>query len=238
MIKNYTFHRLAGLNAVKACLLVVVVGMMAMAGCKSSTTELPSTGALSIVNTSPTSATYDVYVDDSKINTGALPFGGQLKYGSYLAGNHTVKITIAGRGESLFTKGVSTSPKSYTTLYLVNRPTNFDALVVSDDVSATSTANAFIRFVNVSPDASAMDLKIKDGNALFTGKTYKTASGFTQLAAGKYTFEIKDANGVVKATLTDISVGANTYYTILARGLITPASSEESAFSGQVIVHQ
>ncbi|MEE1946590.1 DUF4397 domain-containing protein [Pedobacter sp. KR3-3] len=238
MIKNYTPNRLARLTVVKACLLFVLVGMMALAGCKGTSTELPSTGALSIVNTSPTSATYDVYVDDVKINNGALPFGGQLKYGSYVSGNHGVKIMIAGRAESLLTKGISIAPQTYTTFYVINRPVNFDALVVTDDVSTTSTTNAFIRFVNVSPDAPAMDLKIKDGNSLFTGRAYKTASGFTQLAAGKYTFEIRDANGVVKATLTDISVGANSYYTILARGLMTPANSEENAFSGQVIVHQ
>lgn len=238
MIKNYTFNPFIKLNHLKACFLFVFVGMMALTGCKGSSTELPSAGALSVVNTSPTAATYDVYVDDIKFNTAALPFGGQVKYGQYLTGNHGVKITVAGRGEVLLTKSVSIAASSYTTFYLIDRPSNFDALIVSDNISTAATDKASIRFVNTSPDAPALDLTIKGGNSLFTGKTYKSASAFTQLAPGKYTFELKDTGGAVKATLTDITVGAGTYYTILAKGLITPANGDENAFGAQVIVHQ
>lgn len=230
MIKNYT--------SVKACLFFVLVGLITLAGCKKSSTTTQSIGNLSMVNASPTSATYDVYADDVKMNGAALPFGGQIKYLPFLSGDHTFRFTVAGRGETLFTKTTSIAQNAYVSFYLINRASSFDAFVVSDDLSASSTDKAFVRLVHVSPDAPAMDLAVKGGSAIFTGKAYKTSSGFAQLSPAKQTYEIKDANGVVKATLTDITFTAGRYYTILVSGFVTPANSEEKAFNAQVILHQ
>jgi hypothetical protein len=50
--------------------------------------------------------------------------------------------------------------------------------------------------------------------------------------------QIKDAaTGTVRATLTDIDISAGRYYTIIARGLLSPGTNDQP-FSGQSIINQ
>ncbi|MFI5451613.1 DUF4397 domain-containing protein [Pedobacter sp. UC225_61] len=238
MKEIYLTTPLKKLPQLKIYFSLILISLTTLISCKKTTIESSNLVAFSVVNASPTFATYDVYLNDGKLNSVALPFGGSTKYGQYTAGTQNIKFTTSGRSESLLTKSISLTPNIYQTFYLIDRPGSLDGLLVTDDVSANSNDKAFIRFINLSPDAPALDLTVTNGTSLITGKAYKAASPFTTLASGTYSFDLKDGAGSVKATLPNAVLTAGKYYTIISRGLINPANSLEHPLSIQVILHQ
>lgn len=210
----------------KSALLVFAV--IAISSCKKQETDTNTYAVISFFNASPSFSTYDIYVNDTQANGTAIPFGGAISYAQRVSGTYTVKYTISGRAESVLTKSISLSPNTYYTYFLINKTSELDALLVTDDLSATSTTNAFVRFINLSPDSPAQDLAINGGATITTNKAYKATSAFAPLAAGKYTFNVKETTGgTVKASLTDVTLAAGTYYTIISRGLNNPGNLEQ-----------
>lgn len=193
-----------------------------------------------VVNASPGLGTYNVYANEQIMNniTSAIPFGGTIAYKTFSPGKHTFKFTTAGSITSLFTKEISVNANEVSSYYLIGKPGQLDGLLVFDanqDVSLST--KSFIRFINLSPDAPALDLNIVGAANVTTNKAYKAYSNYAEVEAKKYSFEIKDsATGVVKATLTDVDFAAGRYYTIIARGLVSPGVNEQP-FSAQSIIN-
>jgi hypothetical protein len=210
---------LAKFYAVMALTAIICLG-----SCKKEETDDTPYTAISVVNASPTVTTYDIYLGTSKLNGVAIPAGGSVGYSQRVAGAYDLKYTIAGRTETAYTTPVNLATNAYHSFFLVGRTAALDGFLTTDDLSAVSETNAFIRFVNVSPDAPALDLFVKGGNAVVTNKTFKTASAFTQIAAGTYTFDVKvNSSGAVQTSTESVKLAANTYYTVIVKGLNTPA---------------
>jgi hypothetical protein len=234
MSNLFTFVLNQSLRA-KFYAVVALMGIISLGACKKEETDDTPYTALAIINASPTVSTYDIYLGSTKINSVAIPFGGGMAYSQRVANAYDLKFSIAGRAESAYTKSVSLAKDVYQTFFLVGRTAALDGFLTTDDLSATSTTNAYVRFVNVSPDAPALDLFIQAGNAVVTNTAFKNASGFIPIAAGTYIFDVKQS-GVVKTSTESVTLGANTYNTILVKGLITPAAGGiELPLGAQVI---
>ena len=219
--------------------LALVVCLSILSSCKKTETDTTPYTAVAIYNASPTATTYDVYLGSTKLNNAALPLGGGVAYSQQVAGSYDVKFTIAGRGENAYTKTVNLTQNNYHSFYLIGKPNAFDGIFLTDDLSATSTTHAFVRFVNLSPDAPALALAITGGAAVATPQTYKGVSSFVQVAAGTYSFDVKDnLTAAVKTTLTGVNLVANGHYTIFANGLIVPTSATEIALGAQIVVNK
>lgn len=219
--------------------LVAIAAVTLISACGKNDTQVTEYGSLSIYNASPTGATYDVYINGSKLNSAALPYAGGVKYTQLIAGTYETKFTVASETASIYTKAsISVSNNSVSTLYLTGTTGNFDGLLVSDNFTGTSTDKAYVRFINLSPDAPALDLKIKDATTdLTTNKAYKTNSGFAAVDAGAKTFEIKQTGTTTVKATVDRTLVNGSFYTIIAGGKVTPGANER-AFNGQVILHQ
>ncbi|WP_113638567.1 DUF4397 domain-containing protein [Nubsella zeaxanthinifaciens] len=217
-----------------------VAAIALVSACGKSDTEIPNIGSLSVYNTSPTLSSYDVYINGSRFNAAALPYAGGVKYTQLTEGTYEAKFTVSGETTSIYTKSnIAVGNNSFYTLYLTGTSGNFDGLLITDDFSNTSTEKAYVRFINLSPDAPALDLGIKDATtSLATNKAYKTYSGFVAVDPGAKVLEIKLNNGgTVKASI-DKTLVKNTFYTVIAGGKVTPSTDLERQFNGQVIQHQ
>lgn len=219
--------------------MLIGMALVALSSCKKTETDTNAYTAITVYNASPTAATYDVYLGDTKLNTAALPLGGSVAYSQQLVGAYNLKFTTAGRSESLITKSVNLTQNTYHSFFLVGKPNAFDGVLVTDDLTATSTTSAFVRFVNLSPDAPALFLSITGGAAIATSQTYKGVSAFVQVPAGSYSFDVKDnATSAVKTTLPGITLIANGHYTVIARGLIAPLVGTEIGLGAQIIANK
>ena len=200
--------------------------------------EVETYSYLSITNSSPTLGTYNIYLDGNQSNaSGALAFGGMMAYGTLTSGEHTLKFTTESNTDALLTKTITMEDNGIYSAFLIDRAENMDLLVVKDDLSTASTEKAFVRFINLSPDAPSLDLSVAEGEALISGKTYKSASSFQTIDPNTYTFNIKDqSTGLTIATVANQELTAGRYYTIISKGMVT-AGDTDQPFGAQLIIN-
>ncbi|MFC3561844.1 DUF4397 domain-containing protein [Pedobacter jamesrossensis] len=217
--------------------VITAMGISTISSCAKTDNTDTTISYLRTVNASPSLATYNAYLNGNIITSASLPFAGSTAYTSRAAGTYTLKFTSGSSTESLFAKDISLNQNTSYSYYLANKPAQLDGLLISDDLSMPATDKAYIRFINLSPDAPALDL-IKTGTttSYATNKTYKTATSFVAVDAGTYSLDVKDtATGVVKLTKTDAIFAAGYHYDVICGGLITPANDTERPLSLQVL---
>jgi len=190
-----------------------------------------------VINMAPTLGTYNVFFNGSALTTAALPFVGSTAYTSRNAATYSLKFTTESSTESLLTKNVTLSASAYQSFYLINKPGSLDILAITDDLTMPATDKAYIRFVNVSPDAPAFDLaKTGAATSLTTNKTFKTASGFIAVDPGTFTFDLKETSGgKAKAVSESTSFLAGYHYDLIAGGLVNPANDTERSLRLHVL---
>jgi len=236
--KSYTKSSYS--NSFIICIVAIIILLLTllMQSCKNDPAPNPDLSLVSVTNASPTLATYNFYLNQSKVNSGALPFGGVVPYFRLSPGEFTGKLTTETSTESLLSETLKFETGKIYSLFIIGKATSLDYLVVNDDIKVPAAEKAFVRFINLSPDAPALNLAFKDSVAVATDKAYKAASDFVEVPAKLYTFEIKDkASGAVKKELKDIDIKKGKVYTIISKGMITPEGTEH-AFNGQVITNQ
>lgn len=206
--------------------------------CSKDPAPVPELAYLSITNTSPTPATFNIYVDQTRINTGgAVSFGGSSGYLQMSPGSHNIKFTTASSLESVFAKNISLEVNTVTSLFLIDKEANMDFLQVKDEIGNLTSTKAFVRFINLSPDAPALDLAIKDGAVVIADKSYKTSSVFVEIEAKTYIFEFRNKTSQTTTTLESTEFKAGKSYTIISTGLISPGDTGQP-FGSKIILNQ
>lgn len=228
-------------NSMKTRLTAVallILGTLTFQSCKKSDPPvLPDSGFMSVVNTSPTTATYNFYMNDNRLNMNALPFEGGLGYFQLNTGDYNAKFTIATNTTSVITKKITIAKDKIYTLFLIDKSDKLDYLVTTDDLSK-NTDKAFVRFINLSPDAASLDLAVKGGATIVGDKAYKAVSDFVEIDPKAYEFSIKNKGAAdAKLNLASVDVIKGKYYTVIATGLTTPGT-DGKAFSGKVITNR
>ncbi|TDQ11349.1 DUF4397 domain-containing protein [Pedobacter metabolipauper] len=236
MIKSFTRLKPLNLLVVRIALIILPIALLVQS-CKKQDEVVSNVALLSVVNTFPTLATFNLYLDDAKVNTAALPFGGVINYFEIVPKTYSAKLTIESSTASLFTKDIVLENQKIYSLFFINGTASPDYLLVEDDINGQLTEKAYIRFMNLSPDASALNL-VEGTNIVIPNKTYKSTDAFIEIEPKTYIFEIKDrATSVTKATLKSMEIVKGKCYTIISRGYLTPGDIDQ-AFSGQVIINR
>ncbi len=220
--------------------IATAVGLFAVSllfSCKTEPAAEVNVGSFRVYNVSPTLSTYDVYINDKKFNSGALPFGGGVKYATLAAGSYDIKFTTAGESQSVLTaNGVTIGKNLGHSLFLVGVQPNLDKVYMVDEYPNAEMKKSYVRFVNLSEDAPALELTMND-TSLVANKTYKSYSDFMPINPGNKVFAIKDASST-KTTLESTKLSGGHFYTIISRGKLNPANEFERSFSGQIIINQ
>lgn len=235
ILKNETNK---GLDLLLVFMIITLVAML-LSSCKKEEVNTTGLSSITIVNASPNLATYNTYLDGTKVIEGALPFGGIIPYSTLTAGDHTLKFTTETDLAALLTKTITVSENKAYSFFIINRKEDMDGLLVSDSPESYSTEKAFVRFINLSPDAPALNLSLSNGTQnLISNKSYKEISSFMEVDPGTYSFSAKsDAQNEVKASLDNAVLVAGYYYTIMSIGLVKP-NDVEQLFKLQIYTHK
>lgn len=222
---------------------VILCGMMGLliqlsTACMKNDTTTSNISYLSIINASPTLGTFNVYLNATQVNTGALAFGGILSYLQYPAGNYTTKFTTASSTDALLNKTITLADNTIYSYFVIDKGEKMDGLLVTDVMNVASTEKAFIRFIHLSPDAATLDFSIEEKGNIINNQSYKEASDFVAVDAGTYNLQLKDHDSQeIKTVLSENTLTAGKYYTIISRGLQNASGNNEQSFSAQLITN-
>jgi hypothetical protein len=209
----------------------LTLGLLAffcLASCSKADLTLPETGYLSIINASPTLATYNVYLNAAQLNTAALPFGGTMPYSEQISGDYVLKFTSAGSTDSLRTKNITVSTNLAHSYFLFGQGENLEVLETTDNNGTPVTDKAAVRMVSLVSDAPLMDLTTNDNTVVIGKQGFKQVSNFVAIDPNTYKFDIRErSTGEVKITLSNVTLTAGKYYTILLKGKTDPAETEQ-----------
>ncbi|MBB2150423.1 DUF4397 domain-containing protein [Pedobacter gandavensis] len=209
---------------------LLTMSTLFLTACSTKETPVPESSSMMFVNTSPTPATYNVYVNNGLASPGALPFGGAMSYLKLNTGEQSIKFTTASSSESLITKKITLENNKAYSLFLIGKEDKLDYLVINDLITKMPVDKAMIRFINLTPDATSLELGIKEGATLIGDKAYKENSDFIDVEAKKLTLQIKEkGTGLVISELVDTEFKAGSIYTILSIGMVTPTGQEQKA---------
>lgn len=216
--------------------LLMLLGATLVLSCKREPIEVVDMSFLTITNTSPTLGTFNLYLNQNKVNNGAIPFGGTINYFQIKSAAYSAKLTTENNTESLLTKEFNFEKDKIYSMFIIGKGANLDYLVINDDIRTLSVEKAYIRFINLSPDAPALSLVAKDSAAVVSDKTYKSASAFVEINPKVYTLEIKDkvTGATINKELTNVDIKKGKFYTVISKGLLTPLETEQP-FGGLVI---
>jgi hypothetical protein len=211
---------------------VTMVGGAGVVGADEHESDDGDGAAVRVVHASPDAPNVDVYVDGSKVLSD-VPFGAISDYLSLEPGTYTVKITAAGKPETVAFEGdVTVEDADYTVAATGElSEETFEPLVLQDAPSAPSKGKAQVRLVHASPDAPAVDVTVKGADlTLFDGVEFGEHTDYVEVPAGDYTLEVRgatdDDDGDVVATF-DVMVEAGMSYTAFATGYLTPDDEPE-----------
>jgi len=210
---------------------------ISLTACKKQEVVDSTLSNLRVINAAPTLGTYNVFLNGSALTTAALPFGGSTAYIVQNAAAYSLKFTNENSAESLLTKTITLSASAYQSFYLINKPGALDLLAISDDLGIPASDKAYVRLVNVAPDAPAFDLaKTSASASLTSNRSFKTASGFIAIDPGTFTFDLKESSsGAVKAVSVSTTFLAGFHYDIIAEGLVNPVNDTERALNLRVM---
>jgi len=215
----------------------LVLNISAVAGaalffsaCKTDDTPAPGISALAVTYAVPDGVPVNFYLDNQLRNSSPFTFGTKIDYVQVYEGPHNLKTVLPADNSILLEKVESLTPGEYFSLYIVNKKANMEYLLVNDKIVAPPSGNATVRFMNLAPDATALDLQIVDETAKFENKAFKAYTDFVNVPEkAKATIKLinrANANAVV-AELADVELKAGNIYTIWAKGLLTTTETAQ-----------
>jgi hypothetical protein len=227
----------AGMAVTLACASLVFIS-----GCDPDRDEniQPSpVSYVSIYNASPNAPDLDIAVDDRHLNTYPFEYSDHTGYLRFYTGDRNLKLGPYGASNIVVDTTVTLEDERAYSIFIVDNFTNASLLVLNDNSEAPASGKAKVRFVNLSPDGEAVQLKAQgESTSLTEGEAFKEATDFFEVDAKTYDFEVIDAsNGDAKLQIPGVELQEGWFYTILVRGYTTPPAGNTNVLSADVLVN-
>ncbi|HTE02161.1 MAG TPA: DUF4397 domain-containing protein [Mucilaginibacter sp.] len=216
--KNTSKRLVAGLGVV--CLLSVL-----LSSCLKTNDEIynpPPSAFVSFIHATPDIPPLDFYLDNNRVNANPLIYGSYIDYFRAFTGTRAANFYNQGTTTKVISDTLHLKQDSAYSVYLVKGASHPEVLTITDLVSKPTAGNASIRFVNVSPDAPAVNFAKKDSVAMVSSKSFKGYTGFMPIKGdATYTFEVRQTGtNTVLATLASVKLNSGFVYTIYFHGLV------------------
>jgi hypothetical protein len=186
----------------------------------------PPVGYVTFFQAVPDQQPVDLYFNNNKVNQIPVAYGYGLDYFQAYPGLRTVNVYSSTSNTKLYSDTASIKPNiAYSLFFVANAAKQAGLFILTDSISKPAAGKATLRFINVSPDAPAVDLAVKDSVAFVTNKGFKGFSPFIPKTGGQiYNFEIRQhGTNTVLATLSGVTLNSGLVYTIWLHGLATTA---------------
>jgi LPXTG-motif cell wall-anchored protein len=175
-----------------------------------------------VVHASPDAPAVDVWLDGNKALSN-VPFFTASNYLDIPAGSHDIKVTPTGDANTavIDAKGVVVEAGKAYTIAAVGTIANIQPAVLADNLAAPAPGKAHVRVIHTSPDAPAVDVKVKGGSTLVSNLAFPKDSGYLPVDAGTYDLVVTPAGSdTVVLDLAGTKLEAGKIYDFFAVGLL------------------
>jgi hypothetical protein len=204
----------------KSILLSIAACVVAFASCKKSD-PAPSTNATAMfVNGCAGTTSVDVYNGNTKLaNATGIGFLKSSGYQNIPAGADSITF-VSNLGTPLKSGTSSLTATNHYTLFTGGLITGPTYVLLPDDLTAPTTGNAKVRFVNLSTDAMSVTTNVGT-TVIASNISSQGSSSFVPVAAGSYVIKSGDpANINTVVSTTAQQFGAGKIYTIMLTGTL------------------
>lgn len=184
---------------------------------------LPQTGQtnsyIRLFHASPGTPAADVCLDNTPAAS-SIAFKGFTWYMRILPGRHNIKVFPAGNAERVLMDTDITIPdRSILTGAIVGLPPRIGIKMFFETVVRIPPGKLRLRFSNLVPGSTDMDLVISGGKVLFEEVSYGKATNYESIPAGTYVFYLQQS-GTDRSLLyiPNIRLTEGKFYTIYAVG--------------------
>lgn len=206
-----------------ALALVMALGLFGAANAQSGDARIR------VVHASPDAPAVDVYANGNKVLSNVTFFAAS-DYLTVPAGSYKLQVVVAG--ETDLSKAVIDATADLKagmdyTVAAANAVASIEPLVLMDNNAAPAAGKAHVRFVHASPDAPAVDIRVKGGPTLFSNVAFKGTGDYTPVDAGTYDLEVTAAGSdTVVKEIPGVKLEAGTVYTAWATNTLANLAPE------------
>jgi hypothetical protein len=227
-MKNFNF---ISKKAVYCLFSLLVTGVLFSSCMKDNTSTLvtQSSSLVLFVQAAPDLPPIDFYLDNSIVNTTALSYTGGINYLNVYTNTKAAYIYNHSTSAKLLTDSLHLKANTAYSLFLANTPANPQFVLLTDTIKQPAANSAGIRFINLSPDAPAVDFAITGGTVISSNQAFKSFTVFNPLPGNQtYTFVVRQAGtNTVLATLPAVYITTGTTYTFWFGGLAAGTTSAD-----------
>ncbi len=180
-----------------------------------------TTSYIRVFHASPNSPAVDVYANDNLIVEN-LSYEDISPYIPVPAANYRLKVYPTGTmKDPVINTEVYIPPNIVFNVAAIGTLPNISLYPIPEPSVAQDSGNACVRFVHLSPNAPAVDIKLENGTIVFDNVAYKGITNYACIPAATYTFYVSPAGSKdVVLTVPGVKLESNLYYTIYAIGLL------------------
>lgn len=153
--------------------------------------KMPGFAYIRVFHASPGSPEVDIYANGKKV-ANRLAYGQFTDYISVSAGMYIIEAFPVGLKDTpILSVRLPIKDNKVYTLAVIGILPNIGVLPIEDEYQNLYPNRANIRFINLSPNAPALNLALRSGRNLFTDINYTEASDYIQIPSGNYNFVVK-----------------------------------------------
>lgn len=191
---------------------------------------------LRVVHASPDAPAVDVYIDDKR-TLASLNFRRVTGYLSVASGKHTLKVyptSAAGKGNPVVTQDLDLNAGWDYTVAVTGKLANLQAKVFSDNLNVPGAGKTNVRVYHLSPNAPAINVAVKGGDALVRNLSFPNATDYLQVDSKAYNLEVQSATDSKSVLdLGRVTLPANSVESVFAFGLV---GGEKPALSALTVI--
>jgi Domain of unknown function (DUF4397) len=221
----------------KIPLFVFGILTLSLTGCfddDDNTPQLQPQASVSFYHGSPDAPDLDILINTQKINNLPFKYSHFSDYVPFNPGTFRVKFTSVNNVSAFIDTALTFQQDKAYSIFVVDSLANIEVLVLKDSLVAPAAGQSRVRFINLSPDAPAVDVATTGSSAttLFSNVAFKGSTEFKDVPAGTHSLQVKTTGGgTVLLPVPNVDLTRGQFYTFVFRGFVSPpagASSEQS----------
>lgn len=204
------------------CIPAFFLSIFLLVACQVQEAE-PANARIAIIHAVPGAPSLDIVVNGNLLAVSPVSYPDSTDYVTLRAG--LLDFQLAPTGSPELGNPVSipfTEGRTYS-LFLLPRSEGIELLRLEDNLALPPAGKVRLRFVNASPDATALKLgTTADTVTILTGKELGSVASTDDFAPTTYTFRLRVDTTLIPGAALARELRTGKFYTIYAHGYLNP----------------